>query len=94
MSDTILFNIFLSQVDWISEKASIIAVMDKSNGVYFIIVSSKILFPSPSPTAKFESKIVFHPLLLTPTEISKFSPLFVIPPLIYNIQVSPHPKLR
>ena len=94
MSDTILFNIFLSQVDWISEKASIIAVMDKSNGVYFIIVSSKILFPSPSPTAKFESKIVFHPLLLTPTEISKFSPLFVIPPLIYNIQVSHHPKLR
>ena len=51
------------------------------------IVSSKI------PPAKFESNNVF-PHFLSPTEISKFgSPLlFVVPPLIYNIQVSPHSK--
>ena len=34
ISDIVLFNIFLSQVDWISEKANIIVVMDKSTGVY------------------------------------------------------------
>ena len=37
ISDTILFHIFLSQVDWISEKANIIAVMDKSSGVYLML---------------------------------------------------------
>ena len=36
-SDTILFNIFLSQVDWNSEKGNIIAVMNKSSGVYLML---------------------------------------------------------
>ena len=37
ISDTILFNIFLSQVDWNSEKGNIIAVMNKSSGVYLML---------------------------------------------------------
>ena len=37
ISDIILFNILLSQVDWISEKANIIAVMDKSSGVHLML---------------------------------------------------------
>ena len=37
ISDTILFNTFLSQVDWISEKANIIVVMEKNSGVYLML---------------------------------------------------------
>ena len=32
-----LFNTFLSQVDWISEKANIIVVMEKNSGVYLML---------------------------------------------------------
>ena len=37
ISDTVLFNIFLSQAHWISEKANIIAVMDKNSRVYLML---------------------------------------------------------
>ena len=36
VSDTALFNRFLSKVDWIFEKAIIIAVMYETSGVYLI----------------------------------------------------------
>ena len=51
-------------------------------------VSSKVFSPN-----ELESKILPPPP--SPTEISNFgSPHFVVPPppLIYSIQVSPHPK--
>ena len=45
-----------------------------------------------SRPTKFESKIVSPPFA-PPTEISKFgSPFLWFPPLIFNIQVPPHPK--
>ena len=34
ISDTVLFNMFFSQVDWISEKSNIIVAVGKSIGVY------------------------------------------------------------
>ena len=37
ISENVLFIRFLSQVDWISEKANIIAVMDKNSGVYLML---------------------------------------------------------
>ena len=37
MSVTVLLSIFLSQADWISEKANTIAVMGKNSGVYLIL---------------------------------------------------------
>ena len=46
ISDTILFNIFLSQVDSISENTNIIAVMDESRGLSYAASSSFPCFKS------------------------------------------------
>ena len=37
ISKKALFTRFLSQADWILDKANIIAVMDENNGVYFML---------------------------------------------------------
>ena len=37
ISDNVLFTRFLSQVDWISEKANVIAAMDKNSEGYLML---------------------------------------------------------
>ena len=69
-------DIELDIVDWISEKANIIAVMDKRNGVYFIIVSSKVF-----PPLNLGQKSCSPPFCLPPLKLQNLPPPspFLIP---------------
>ena len=76
ISDTILLNMFLLQVDWISEKGNIIAIIDKINGVYLIIVSSKIF-----PLLNLSQKSCSTPFFLTPLKFQNLPHLFMVSPI-------------
>ena len=76
ISDNILLNMFLLQVDWMSEKGNIIAIMDKINGVYLIIVSSKIF-----PPLILSQKSCSTPFFLTPLKFQNLPHLFVVSPI-------------